>query len=553
MTELVVPTAGAEPWDIMYLLNPLTGTSDPNADSIWFTEPAVGKIGRYKGGVFIEFKLQMTGTGGYPSAYPTGMIFDYNATSGVPYRNVWFTETGADAIGKIYYNATGDWKDRWVLSEYKVPNELIHPIDIARNPVNGLLFILSQRGKPGSMNNIGSYNPWTQQFRSYYVDTALSLDSGDALRAIAIGSDGIVWATLDYSDTSSYDKIVRLDPLTGLITTYEIPTQASDPRDLTVDIDKNVWFTEYNKDKVGRLNPITGYVTEYTLPTSGGHPLGITTRDNIVWFTEWEGNKIGRLDPTSGTVYSTVNTITSATSSSATVNTVSAATPVQTSGTVWFSTSTGHTYTYLPAAKNTATHYTTGATYTGDPGHNTITMTVSNRFATSTVTTNTETVYVLPTSTTASTTSIFTSTFWTTTTISPTLTSVISTDVSSTTITTSAIFSTPVATETTYTTRQVIETEYVTTTTQTNFAATSYRYTTLTVPTYTQYSTSTLRQTTTETVSTVTVTSTIYTTSTTSTTVTAGILGPAVLALGILLALDFMRRKGSRTNQRGGS
>ena len=527
VTELRVPTLGSEPWEIVYLPNPATGTSDPNADSIWFTESATGKIGRYKGGVFVEFDLQMGATGSYTSEYPTGLTFDYNATSSVPYRNVWFVETGGNAIGKIYYNATGSLKNRWVVTEYKVPSTLNNPIDIARSPVDGLLFICSL-----ASNNIGSFNPWTKQFRVYSVSASLDDTPGsDSLRAIAIGSDGIVWAVFDYADSSRYDKILRLDPWTGEMASYEIPTQGGGPRDLTVDSDKNVWFTEYDQDKIGRLNPITGYITEYRLPTSGSRPLGIATSGGIVWFTEWENNKIGRLDPASAVVYSTVNTITSATSASTTVGPTTVTRPDTTTSSIVYSTST------TPQNNPTAKFYVTGTSYDGT------TMTVNYRFATSTQTANTETVYVLPTSTTMSTTSTFTSTFWRTTTVSPTLTSVISTDISSTTTTTSATFSTPVSTETTYTTRQVVYTEDVATTTETNYAATSYRFTTKTLPTFTQYSTSTLRETTTETVSTVTTVATTFTTSTVFTTVTAGILGPAALAMVLLLALDVTRRR----------
>ena len=34
----------------------------------------------------------------------------------------------------------------------------------------------------------------------------------DRLWGMAVGSDGIVWTTLDYNDLNSYDKLVRLDP-----------------------------------------------------------------------------------------------------------------------------------------------------------------------------------------------------------------------------------------------------------------------------------------------------------------------------------------------------
>ena len=523
IVEYTIPSAGSEPWEIVY--DPDPDGDDPNADSIWFTESAKGRIGRYRAGVFVEFTLGMDAG---DTEIPRGITFDYNASSGKKFKNVWFVEFGTDALGKIYYNGSGNVAyPRWVMTEYKLPpTELDGPIDLARSPVNGLLFICAYNAR-----NVGSFNPWTRQIKIYPIQTLLSLGSSDRLQAITVGSDGIVWVALDYVDPESYDKIVRLDPWTTQVITYEIPTKGSGPRDITVDKDKNVWFTEYDKDKIGRLNPITGYITEYKLPTSGSRPLGIAVRDNIVWFTEWSNNKIGRLDPSAATSVTTVNTITSATISSTGPMTTTTASPASTSSSLVYSTSTS------TATSPTATFYTIGSTYS------LTTMSTVPRFATSSVTTDTETVYVLPTSITTSTTSTFTYTSSASTTISPTLTSVVQTVSSTTTTTTSETYSSWVATETSVVTRHEVFTDYITTTTITNYAATSYRFTTVTVPTFTQYSTSTLRTTTTEIASTTTIVSTVFTTLTIFTTVTAGITGLSVLLLVAFATVALLRQR----------
>ena len=317
-----------------------------------------------------------------------------------------------------------------------------------------------------------------------------------------------------------------------------------------VDSDKNVWFTEYNKDQIGRFNPITGYMTEYQLPTfgtsTGSNPFAIAKVDAMVsvFFTEYFNNKIGQLDPTAFTSPVTVNTITSATSASASAQTTNASYQQYIYGKrrvrllrrVSFTLQVlllGNRQQLVSPPLEILVSSLGGAAIT--------TMSTFVRLATSTQTTFTETVFVLPTSTTASTTSTFSSTSTTTTTVSPTLTTMVQTITSSTSTTESDTFSSVIQTNTVYTTIQQVFTNYVTTTTQTNFAATSYRFSTVTVPTLTQYSTSTIGTTTTTTASTQTLTSTSYVTSTSFTTVTAGAVAPFLLLLG---ALRFQRSCG---------
>jgi len=551
VVEYNIPTLGSAPWGIVYDPNP--DGDDPNANSIWFTESGSGKIGRFKDNVFAEFTLGNP-AGGAGNGNPRGITFDYNVSSNIKYKNIWFVEFTGQAIGRIYYNATKLLANRWIMTEYKVPSTVVDPIDLARSPVNGLIFICGY-----TSNTIASFDPWTNDFRVYDVNHAIGgpsgLGSNDHLQAIAVGSDGIVWAALDYGDSTKYDKIVSLDPWSAQVVTYEIPTQGSGPRDLAMDQDNNIWFTEYDQDKIGRLNPITGYITEFSLPSSGSHALALaisSATGRNVWFTEYSNNKIGLLDPTSFISQTTVNTITSATSTTAnaiaTTESLRAPTTAQTVAWSTITTPTTAGFSTTISSSQVVNFTTAGNTLT-TMGTAFSTMSTFVRFATSSQTTNVETVFVLPTSTTASTTSTFTSTTTTTTTVSPTLTSAVSTQSSTTTTTTSATFSTPVQTASTFVTIQQVFTNVVATTTQTNFAGTSYRFTTVTAPFLTQYSTSTVRATTTVTASTVTTTATVYSTSTLFTTVTAGFIGPALFLLAFLLVPSILRRR--RLSQKG--
>ena len=85
------------------------------------------------------------------------------------------------------------------------------------------------------------------------------------------------------------------------ITEFPIPTANSNPAEITLGPDGNLWFTEYDGSKIGRVTP-AGNITEFPLPTPYAEPHGITAGpDGNVWFTEVAANQVGRITP-SGTV-----------------------------------------------------------------------------------------------------------------------------------------------------------------------------------------------------------------------------------------------------------
>src|SRR6266571_469522 len=75
---------------------------------------------------------------------------------------------------------------------------------------------------------------------------------------------------------------------------YSIKAPNSQPGDMTVGADANVWFVDQNTNKIGRVTH-TGRINGYVVPTANSKPTGITTGpDGAVWFTESAANKIGR-------------------------------------------------------------------------------------------------------------------------------------------------------------------------------------------------------------------------------------------------------------------
>ena len=99
-----------------------------------------------------------------------------------------------------------------------------------------------------------------------------------------------------------WNKIGEIDPSTGNVTEFNLPTSGSGPSGIASGPNGTVWFTEYNGNKIGRLDPSTGAVTEFNVPTTEGYPNAITTGpDGALWFTE-ETGKIGRLEPSTGQI-----------------------------------------------------------------------------------------------------------------------------------------------------------------------------------------------------------------------------------------------------------
>jgi streptogramin lyase len=494
--EWKLPDVGSEPCEI---------TVDKN-DVIWLTLGGLNKIGRFEKPNYVDFTLES-------DARPMGITVDEYE----PLQKVWFTEYPGNRIGKIYYDSTDK---KWIYIQYTLPAEISGPMDIAVSPYNGFVWFTTYNKK------IGSFNPWSLKFQIYSI---LADSSPDSVRGLAIDSSGFVWFGIEKSDPNVYDEIGRLNPWTAEVVFYEIPTVGAGPVKLVVDKNNYVWFTEHEKGKIGRLDSVTQYITEYEIPNVGDKPLGIATKKNgetPIYFTELLGNKIGILDPTTGITYSTVNTITSAT------------TKIETKTT---------------EAKNVADK-TTKYVASTPANIKTIAGTDSStsRYASSTVTTNVETFYVKPATTTITTTSPIVHVSTTGTTKLDTLTTYVSTTSTTTTTTLTATYSTPVATETTVVTRYEVFTDYVSTTTLTEYAATSYRWKTTTAEYYTSYSTSTIKTTVTRT-TTITQTATQYTSITqgttilytTVTTTTTRILGaslgyatPTIIVAGLIWLLS---------------
>jgi virginiamycin B lyase len=129
--------------------------------------------------------------------------------------------------------------------------------------------------------------------------TEWDLSEGTFPHDPAVAPDGALWYTGMQSNT-----IGMLDPKTGKIREYKIPTPESGPHGLVADDGGNIWFTANFKGYIGRLNPKTGVFREYPMPDPAARDPHTPVFDSkgMLWFTVQGGNFIGRLDPASGLI-----------------------------------------------------------------------------------------------------------------------------------------------------------------------------------------------------------------------------------------------------------
>ena len=242
---------------------PIGITTGPDG-ALWFTEYAVGKIGRITtAGVITEYTIP---TASQPRSITTG-----------PDGALWFTEYSGFKIGRI--TTAG------VITEYPLPAG-VYTQGIAAGP-DGALWFTEISGQGENIGRITTTGALTQ----YPV--------GGAPDCITAGPDGALWFT--ESDVFTGNKIGRITTA-GAITEYPTPTAGSEPEIITAGPDGALWFTELDGNRIGRITT-AGVITEYPVPigvrgadfpTTG--PSGITAgRDGALWFTEPTGNYLGRI------------------------------------------------------------------------------------------------------------------------------------------------------------------------------------------------------------------------------------------------------------------
>jgi virginiamycin B lyase len=154
----------------------------------------------------------------------------------------------------------------------------------------GNLFIAA-----AGLNKVLKFDVKTYQFSTFEIPESL----GKYPHTGQFDSAGNYWVTLMEGENSG---VVKLDPKTGKLTKFDVPTKYCYCYGLTVDSRDNVWFTQHHANKIGRIEARTGKLTEYTVPTKVALPRRIKVDSKgRLWFTaSGYPGQISMLDPETG-------------------------------------------------------------------------------------------------------------------------------------------------------------------------------------------------------------------------------------------------------------
>lgn len=118
---------------------------------------------------------------------------------------------------------------------------------------------------------------------------------------VAVEGPGRVWFTLPSEDLIGY--LVVTSTVDYRVVTYT--STISEPFGIAV-TSGGVWFTGLTGNAIGRLDPLSGAIAEYPVPTINSSPVALEVLPGApdrVWFVERTGNAIGRLVVTSTTEF----------------------------------------------------------------------------------------------------------------------------------------------------------------------------------------------------------------------------------------------------------
>jgi len=227
---------------------------------VWYAGNGNGTIGRLDQttGKVTEYKLPSGGD-------PHTVIID---DQGV----IWFTEQRANRIGRLD-TRTGQ------ITEFKAAG---HPYGIALDPAGNVWFCEFSAGKLGKLDPKAG------------AITELALERDSQPRRMAMAPDGSLWVTL-YGKGS----LLRVDPIAGkVIKEYALPGGPSGgPYAVTVDGAGAVWANEFSTDTVVQLNPLTGQIRAFALPSKGAAIRKmIVDAEGRLWYMGSHNGRLGVIE-----------------------------------------------------------------------------------------------------------------------------------------------------------------------------------------------------------------------------------------------------------------
>lgn len=302
IVEYTIPTANAQPGAI---------TQGPDGN-MWFLETATGanKIAKITAaGTITEYPLPTSNA--FPSALvsgPDGNLWYDDESSNLGKVTTSGTVTlypmSADAIALAVGPDHNFWAPEFSggnIDVYSTAGAQLHSYPAGLAAGTQLEGIAA--GSDGNMwiDPFGSPYQVVKMITGTGATTAYTLPASiqNSLRAIISGPDGNIWLLAQDSN-----DLVRVNITSGVSTVFPVTSANSDLLGAVSD-GTSIWFTEPGNNltgytnKIGKLNPSTGVITEYPIPTAASYPydIAVLSADGTIWFTEASGNKIGRLYP----------------------------------------------------------------------------------------------------------------------------------------------------------------------------------------------------------------------------------------------------------------
>ena len=120
------------------------------------------------------------------------------------------------------------------------------------------------------------------------------IDPGWKLNDLTAGPDGNLWVI-----GAATNKVLRFNPSTGDVTTFEIGTSSVQLLSITAGPDGNLWFSGRDGDPfIGRMSTAGDQIVRFNDGISSTAPPGslVTGSDGNIWFTEGNG-WVGRITP----------------------------------------------------------------------------------------------------------------------------------------------------------------------------------------------------------------------------------------------------------------
>ena len=242
--------AGAQPHGLLVDHNGQVWYTGNGNGTIGHLDPATGKV--------VEHKAPSGGD-------PHTLVL---ADQGV----IWFTVQGGNRLGRLD-TQTGS------ISEFKAAG---HPYGLALDKAGNVWFCEIGAGK------LGKLDPKTGTI------SELTLEAGSQPRRMATAPDGSLWVTL-----YGKGKLLHVDPVAAKVMhEYALPGGPnSGPYAVTVDGAGIVWANEFATDTIVRLDPQTGQMRPFPLPSKGaGIRKMIVDAEGRLWYMGSHNGRLGVLE-----------------------------------------------------------------------------------------------------------------------------------------------------------------------------------------------------------------------------------------------------------------